>query len=194
MAITTTEDLLLAALLGLLMPAWLLAGFADWLCHRVQRIEGTSGTKESLLHLMMLAQAGVGLVAALLLDVDAGVIALVLACCVAHEVTTWIDLSYASAQRAIPPVEQWVHAVQLAIPWVGAAGLMLLHPDQTLALVGAGSEPARFAWQLKQQPLPVAYLAVFGLLAALVVVLPLMEELWRCRMAARRLAEPWPRR
>jgi hypothetical protein len=180
----TTQGLLQAALLWLVIPAWLLGGLFDWLCHRKLAIEHTSGTKESVLHLLMLAEAGIGLAAALLLEIDAGVLALVLACCAAHEVTTWVDLSYANSKREIPPLEQWVHAVQLAIPWAGAAGLMLLHPEQTMALFGAG-EPARFEWQWKSPPLPLEYLGTVAILAAAGAVLPFLEELHRCAKARR---------
>ena len=181
----STEELLRATLLWLLLPAWLLAGFADWLCHRVQRIEHSAGVVESRLHLVMLGEIGVGLVAALLLEVDAGVLALVLACCVAHEATTWIDLVYADGRRHIPPVEQWVHALQLTLPWAGAAGLVLLHPQQAGALVGLGSEPARWDFQWKEQPLPPEYLFAYFLAALVLVVLPFLQEWLRSRRASR---------
>jgi hypothetical protein len=40
------------------LPVWLAAGFADYLCHRAASIETTSGPKESLLHLLQLAEMG----------------------------------------------------------------------------------------------------------------------------------------
>jgi hypothetical protein len=181
----STEDLLRAALLWLLLPAWLLAGLADWLCHRVQRIEHTAGPGESLIHLLMLAELGVGLAAALLLEVDAGVLALVLACCAAHEVTTWIDLAYADRRRRIPPVEQWVHAVQLALPWAGAAGLALLHPRQAAALVALGPEPARWDFEWKVEPMPPGYVPAYFAAGLVLVVLPFVQEWLRGRRAAR---------
>ena len=49
-----------AVLLYGVLPLWLLAGFGDWLCHRVQRIEHSTGLKESLLHLAMIAELGIG--------------------------------------------------------------------------------------------------------------------------------------
>lgn len=42
---------------------WLVAGFADWLCHRASHIESTTGAKESLIHLLMFAEVGVPLLA-----------------------------------------------------------------------------------------------------------------------------------
>jgi hypothetical protein len=46
-------------LLYFILPLWLAAGFADYLCHRAAHIETTSGAKESLLHLVQLAEMGI---------------------------------------------------------------------------------------------------------------------------------------
>lgn len=34
-------------LLWFVLPVWLIAGFADWLCHRATHIETTAGIKET---------------------------------------------------------------------------------------------------------------------------------------------------
>jgi hypothetical protein len=59
-----------------LLPLWLAAGFADWLCHRATHIEATTGAKESLIHLLMFAEVSVPLLAAIFLEVNALVIGL----------------------------------------------------------------------------------------------------------------------
>src|SRR5256885_11131127 len=164
----------------------MLAGFGDWLCHRVQRIEHTSGVKESLLHLALIAEMGVGVAAVLLLQVDAAVLLLLLACCVAHELTTWWDLAYASSLRRIPVPEQWVHSVQLAIPWVGWFTLMVIHRDQALAIVGLGDAAPDWRWRWKDPPLPVPVLVAAFIGAGAVVVVPFLQEWWRCAKAAAR--------
>jgi hypothetical protein len=41
-----------AILMYFILPIWLAAGFADYLCHRASSIDTTSGWKESLLHLL----------------------------------------------------------------------------------------------------------------------------------------------
>jgi hypothetical protein len=56
-------------LLYFVVPLWTAAGAADWLCHRRGRIEETSGIAESLLHLLMLAEVGVPVVAAILCEI-----------------------------------------------------------------------------------------------------------------------------
>jgi hypothetical protein len=49
---------------------WLLAGVADWACHRRTGLERTTGVKESLLHLLMIAQVGLGVLAVLFLEIN----------------------------------------------------------------------------------------------------------------------------
>jgi hypothetical protein len=67
------------ALLYFVLPLWLAAGFADYLCHRASSIELTSGYKESLIHLLMFAEVAVRLLAAIFLEINALVIATMIA-------------------------------------------------------------------------------------------------------------------
>ena len=97
-----------ALLLYVVLPVWVLAGCADYLCHRAMRIEVTAGWRESALHWLMLVELGIGVGAVLLLQLNAAVIALFAAACVLHEITLWSDLAYANAHRQIPAIEQWV--------------------------------------------------------------------------------------
>jgi len=59
-------DPIVLILMYFLLPVWFGAGFADWLCHRASHIETTTGAKESLIHLLMFAEVGVPLLAAIL--------------------------------------------------------------------------------------------------------------------------------
>jgi hypothetical protein len=180
-----TAQLLQHLLLFVLLPLWMLAGFADWWCHRVQRIERSAGVKESVLHLLMLAELGAGIAAALLLEINAAVLALLVACAVAHELTTWLDLAWAASRRRIPIVEQWVHGLQQSLPWIGLVALMVIHREQALALVGLGGGAADWSLQPKQPPLPAPLLLGLFAAAALVVVLPFAQEFVRCIRTAR---------
>jgi len=179
--------LLEVVLFYLILPVWLLAGFADALCHRALRIEATSGWRESALHWLMLAELGMSVLAILLLDINALVIALFAIACLAHEVTMVADLSYAHARRNIPPVEQWVHGIQQGIPWIVLLAIVILHPGQALALLGLNGEPARWALELREPPMPLGYLASFGVMALLLVGLPFARELSRAVHPSRRL-------
>jgi hypothetical protein len=59
-------------LMYVVLPVWISAGLADYLCHRVTHIEKTSGTTESLLHLVQFALVGFPITVALFFDVNAG--------------------------------------------------------------------------------------------------------------------------
>jgi hypothetical protein len=173
------DQLLLNAILYVFIPLWLLAGFADWLCHRQAQISRNAGVKESLLHQLMLAELGLPLAAGLLLQINALLIGIMVAGFVAHEVTVWCDLRYASRHRMILPVEQIVHSFQELIPLLILSLIVFLHWEQFVALVTLDSR-AGLELEWKRAPLPVTYLATLLTAAVLLVVLPFAEELWRC--------------
>jgi hypothetical protein len=72
-------------LMYFVLPLWLAAGFADWLCHRASNIATTSGAKESVIHLLMFAEMGVPIVAAIALEINALVFAVMIVCFLLHE-------------------------------------------------------------------------------------------------------------
>jgi hypothetical protein len=163
------------------LPLWAAAGFGDWLCHRLQRLELTAGWPEALLHAAMLAVLAPATVAVLLLEVTAPVLVGLLCACIVHELLFWCDLAYASRRRVIGPLEQWIHCVQFAMPWVGLVALGLLHRDQVAALLGiAGAEAADWSWRVKDQPLSSTYVVSVLAGCSLVIGIPFAEELWRC--------------
>src|SRR4051812_22729439 len=97
-------------LMYFVLPVWLLAGIADWLCHRATGIERTTGAKESLLHLLMFAEIGLPLLAAIFLEINAAILVAMIASCVAHHATAIWDVRYAASARAVLPIEQHVHS------------------------------------------------------------------------------------
>jgi hypothetical protein len=172
-------------LLYVILPLWLAAGVADWLCHRASHIATTSGAKESLIHLLMMGQAGLAVLLGLFLEINALVIAIMLACWLAHEITAHWDLRYAVTRREVRPIEQHVHNYLGAIPFMALSFIILLHWPQFLALFGGGPEPADFTLSRKQTPLPIAY--IVAILAAILLfeVLPYVEEFARGLIANR---------
>lgn len=170
-------------LMYFVVPLWLAAGIADYLCHRRAGIQATSGVKESLIHLLMLAEMGVPVLAALLLEINALVLAVMVAAFILHEATALWDVSYANARRQVTPFEQHVHSFLELVPLMGLLLLLVLHWQQGLALVGLGPEAADWSLRPKPAPLPLGYvLGVLGAVAAL-ELLPYGEELWRCSRA-----------
>jgi hypothetical protein len=180
-----------ALLLYFIMPVWFLAGLADYLCHRATDIEHTSGFKESLLHLLMFAEVAVPLLACLFLEINALVFLVMIVGFLLHEATSLWDVSYAHDKRYVSPIEQHVHSFLEMIPLMAGVMVAVQHWSQLLALFGLGAEPARFAIQWKQSPLPVGYIVAVLAASILLEFLPYLEELWRglrARHAARRTA------
>jgi len=173
-------------LMYFVLPLWLLAGLADYLCHRASDIEHTSGAKESLLHLLLFAEMGVPVLAAIFLEINALIIAVMIVCFVLHEATSLWDVSFASKHRTIAPIEQHVHSLLEMLPLMGLTIIVILHWGQFLALFGFGTERADFGIRFKQPPLPWLYVTVMLTLVLFFVVLPFLEELARTLRHRRR--------
>jgi hypothetical protein len=182
-------------------PAWLLAGLADWWCHRRTAIAQTSGVRETLLHLLMVTQLGLAISAGLLLRINALVLALMLVLVLLHHLTAVLDTVHAASRRTITPLEQHVHSFLDLMPPVALAIVALLHLEQWQALFGLARVPADFALAWKDPPLPRTVIATVFISAALAAVLPYAEELRRglrelrpasqsCRAETRRRDHP----
>lgn len=168
------------------VPLLMLSGVLDWACHKVLKIENTAGLRESLLHLLMVALLGTAILAALYLEPTAGLLCLLLAALVLHDITYAMDLRVALASRTIPALEQWVHGFQHLLPWAGLAGIMALAPDQTRSLVGLSAVSPDWSIRLKSQLPPLAYSATLLLSALTLNVMPFLLEARRSARAASR--------
>ena len=183
-------------LMAVVVPLWIAAGLADWWCHRRTRIEQTSGLRENLFHWALLAQAGVALAAAALLEVTAGVLLLAVAAFLAHEATTHAELRYTVPKREVRVGEQMVHSFMEILPLVLVLVLAVAGWPQVQALFGAGD--ADFGFRPKVQPWPAAWLLGAAAAVAAFNVLPVAEETRRCLRAraglrTRTPAPPAPR-
>lgn len=174
-------------LMYFVLPMWLLAGFADYLCHRATHIELTTGPKESLIHLLLFAEMAVPVLAAIFFEINALIIAVMIVAFLLHEATSLWDVSYADGKREVSPLEQHVHSFLEMLPLMGLVVISVLHWPQFLALFGLGSEPASFAIVPKREPLPWLYVATVLSAALLFELLPYVEELWRGLRANRGL-------
>jgi hypothetical protein len=179
----TIQDAAEWLLMAVVIPLWIVAGVADWWCHRRTRIEATSGLPENVFHWVLLGEGGVIVVAVALLEIDAAVLLLVFAAFLAHEVTTFVELRYTVPLRAVHPAEQMVHSFMELLPLVVLALLAVMRWDQVLALFDGGVPD--FSLQPKVQPWPLAYLAGVAAAVAVFNVLPMAEEGWRCVRARR---------
>jgi hypothetical protein len=127
----------------------------------------------------MFAEIGVPLLAALFLEIDALVIAMMIAAFFLHEATAIWDVSYASKARLVSPLEQHVHSFLERIPLMALLLVVTRHFGQATALLGFGEEPPRFDLAWKAEPLPTAYVVSVLLLALVFDLLPFVEELAR---------------
>ncbi|KIZ40676.1 MULTISPECIES: hypothetical protein [Rhodopseudomonas] len=166
-------------LMYFILPLWLTAGFADWLCHRASHIETTTGAKESLIHLLIFAEVGIPLLAAMFLNINPLVIAVMILMFFVHEVTALWDVSYATTARTVTPSEQHVHSFLEMIPLMAIVSVFSLHWGQFLALFGIGPEPLLTDLSWKSQPLPAMYVACIMTLIVLFELLPYVEEFFR---------------
>jgi hypothetical protein len=170
-------------LMYMIMPVWTAAGFLDWLWHRQTKIETTSGTKESIMHLVMMAEAGAPILTGLFLEMNAGALALMAAGWLMHELTVAWDVRYTVSRRIIYPREQHTHSYMQTIPFDIVATLACLYPEQLLAMVGLGPEKADFKLRFRKPPVPLKDFAAIVAGMGLVSGLPHLEELWRCYRA-----------
>jgi hypothetical protein len=166
--------------LAVVLPLWMAAGSLDYFLHRRSRIEATSGTFEARLHVLGITLSAAPVLAGLLLEIDAGVLAIMGVGYVTHLGMTIWDVGYADGRRQIVPLEQHVHALLELLPVTALSLLALAHKEQARALVGRGSQPARLRLRSKRRPLPARVLAATMGTFAAVVALPYAEELLRC--------------
>jgi hypothetical protein len=170
-----------------LLPGWFVPGLADWLMHRRTRIEDTAGTKESLIHALMMAEVGLPIALTLRYRINPLLLSVQLGAAAVHEATALWDVRTAvDSDREVKPVEQHIHSFLESLPFGALASLMCLHADQVRSLLRGGRGDPH-AWRLlpRRRPLSPGYLAGIGLGIGLCVALPYGEELLRCRRAAR---------
>jgi hypothetical protein len=171
-----------------LLPSWFAPGLADWVMHRRTRIEETAGTKESLIHSLMMTEVGIPIALTLRYEVNPLLLSVQLGATAAHEATALWDVRTAvKSERQVKPVEQHIHSFLESLPFAGLAALMCLHADQVKSLLRGGrGDPD--AWRLvpRRRPLSRGYLAGIGAAIGACVLLPYGEELVRCVRAARR--------
>ena len=134
----STDALLQYFLMYIVVPVWLLAGLADYFCHRASRIEHTSGVAETLLHLLQFVLVGVPLLAALFLEINAAVLLIMLVGLALHQAAAVWDVRYANTTRRVAPAEQHVHGVLEMAPAIATAAVMILNWPDFLSLFGIG--------------------------------------------------------
>ncbi|MER5213518.1 diguanylate cyclase [Streptomyces sp. NPDC002838] len=170
-----------------LLPSWFVPGLADWVMHRRTRIEDTAGTRESLIHSLMMTEVGLPIALTLRYEVNPLLLSVQLGGAAVHEATALWDVRTAvKSEREVKPVEQHIHSFLESLPFGALASLMCLHADQVKSLLRGGRDDPD-AWRLvpRRRPLSPGYLVGIAAAIGTCVLLPYGEELVRCRRAAR---------
>ena len=175
-----TADVTRNFLLYFVVPLWACAGIADWLCHRATSIETTSGARESVIHLVMLVEMAIPVLAGLFLEITSPIIALMIASFLLHEVTALWDVSYAVTRRHVTPIEQHVHSFLELLPLMALSFVIVLHWPRFRALVTGTADESDAAIRVREKPLPRGYIAWVVGTMTFVEALPYLEELSRC--------------
>lgn len=169
-------------LLYFVVPLWVVAGTLDYIWHKRTKIETTSGTLESVIHALMMAEAGLPLLLGLLLEINAGVMLLMVAAFFTHAATAFWDVSFAVERRKVLPNEQHIHSLLEVLPFCAVSFVICLHWKQFASLFGAADEKPQFLLRKKNPPLPGSYLAGF-LGAVSINGTAYAEEIIRCLRA-----------
>jgi hypothetical protein len=167
------QNMLEGLLLWGLYPLWLLAGAGDYLCHRQTDIEHTSGSKESWFHVLQFLCLLVAFSAAVLLNTNVVVFAIIVAAVLSHSLLTFFDVAYTDGRRYISPVEQYVHGFMDVLPWAATAIFGVLHASEIRA------EVTSHVFVLRPS-LDIEHVLLVGSFAVLAGV-PILEELARTR-------------
>jgi len=175
------QDAAAFILMYIVFPLWVAAGLADWYCHRRTGIAITSGLAENLLHWLMYAQVGVGMLVVALFETNAAVLAIVFGVFLLHQATVYGELAYSSIRRDVDPLEQMVHSFLELLPLV------------SLALLAVIADRSDWTLRVRAQPWPVEYLAACAAATVLFNALPLLHETAAC-LRARKLPQPARRR
>ena len=156
------------------LPLWVAAGLADWACHWRTRIEETAGVAESAFHWLMFSLVGAGVLAGLLLRINAGLLLLCAVLAVVHHLVVYSELRYVAPLREISPFEQMVHSFLELLPFTALALLAVL-----AAAAGELTPPFDLALTVREPALPPEL--VVGILIAVLLfnALPLLHELLR---------------
>lgn len=176
--VTQAEKSTRRAIQWFLIPLWTCAGIADYLCHRAAKIERSTGIKETLLHLAMLGEAGLPVVAGLFFEINPLILGTMIAAFFVHEATAMWDVRYATRGRGVSPLEQHVHSFLEMVPLMAVSLVSALHWPQIEALLGLRNEKFA-ALQKKDKPLDPLYTVGTLVVMALLEVAPYFEEAWR---------------
>jgi hypothetical protein len=164
-------------------PVWLASGFLDYIWHRRTKIETTAGISESLMHSLMMAEAGPAVLGAMFLEINAGALAMIISAATLHEITAIWDVVFTAQRRVIRPAEQHTHSFLEMVPFCVASIAVCMHWDQFLALIGKEKSRPDFALRLRRPAIPWQHLLAMASALVAIGAVPHVDELRRCWQA-----------
>ncbi|MGA5454327.1 diguanylate cyclase [Streptomyces umbrinus] len=180
---TDAEDTNRRFLLYGVLPLWVVPAVADWIMHRRTHIETTSGTKESAVHALMMTEAGIPVAMGLLARINPLVLTVMGSAALAHSATALWDVTLATGEREVRPVEQHIHSFLEVLPLTAMAFTACLHSDEVRATLRGGRGADDWRLLPKRRPLSAGYLAALAAVIGAGVALPYAEEMLRCLRA-----------
>ena len=180
-----TRILLINLILYGLLPMWGITGFIDWWCHRVSRIETTSGLKESLTHSLMGIQLGIPIVLGLFFQINVLILLISIVVLLSHAFVAHWDVRYSTPLRHISAWETHVHAYMATIPLFLLLLIVIINWEVAVKMV-------TFDWQGEFSFTSTGNLQVtsnyrrgYLIFMGVFCVFPYIEENLRCFRAAR---------
>ena len=175
-----TKELLKNLILFGLLPLWGISGLIDWTCHRMTKIETTSGLRESLVHSLMGIQLGIPIVLALFFYINVTVLLICIAAWLAHEIVAHYDVHYSAPKRHISIWEVHVHNYMATIPLFLMMLIIVINWDMFLNLI-----TLNWAGHMELRPIEsphggAGYATWYLIFMAATCVLPYIEENLRC--------------
>jgi len=164
------------------LPLWVLSGLAEGWCHRRTHASAPAGPRETLYHLTLLAQMGLGGLAALWLEFNLAMLTLLLVLFLLHEATRWLEMGRARGTRELRSGERMAHSFLELLPLFSVLCLIALHGPH------GGNWLDAQAWQLrwKAEPLPPVYVLTLCTVIGLFHIVPRLEDTvrhWRAASA-----------
>jgi hypothetical protein len=175
-----TDTLLVNLILFGLLPLWGITGFIDWNCHRITKIETTSGLKESLLHTAMGIQVGIPIMLGILFYVNVTVLLICFAAWFLHEFVAHYDVHYSAPKRHISIWEVHVHNYMATVPLYLLMLIIVINWDMFMNLITLNWEGHMQLKRIENPHAGASYLPIYLAFMAITCVLPYMEENIRC--------------
>ena len=154
------------------LPLWVLGGLVEGWGHRRTHPVASASRRESLYHLTLLAQMGIGGLAALWLEINLIMLVFLLALFLLHEATHWLEIGRPRGTIDLPDGERMAYSFLELLPLFTVLCLIAMQGSEAGGWLTAGE------WQLrwKDEPLPPGYVLTLCTVIGLFHILPRLED------------------